>query len=139
MTTTIGSNALASEGRQTPADAELLFRESRGLIHQTLVSRYRIPDAEAVRIEEDLQQWFLRFCERPGAPGSSGARHTLLLMSCVFARATQRYRLETGERAWDEALERLLRRDPVDVAREASRPLRVLYSGLHERVPLHRP
>jgi hypothetical protein len=129
---TVGSNALASESGRTSADPELLFRESRGLIHQTLVTRYRIPDAEAVRIEEDLEQWFIRFCERPGAPGSSEARHTLLLMACVFARATQRYRLETGERAWDEALERFLRRDPVDVAREASRPLKILYRRLHE-------
>jgi hypothetical protein len=50
----------------------------------------------------------------------------------VFARGNQRFRLETGQRAWEESLERLLRRDPADVAREASRDLKILYRGLHD-------
>lgn len=127
-----GSSALVSEGNRAPAQADVLFRESRGLLHRTLVARYRIPDSDAVVIEEDLRQWFVRFCERPGAPGAAGARHTLLVMACVFARGSQRFRLETGQRAWDETLERVLRRDPADVAREASRDLKILYRGLHE-------
>lgn len=132
MSETAGSSALVADGPRVPADAEILFRESRGLVHQTLLSRYRLPDSHAIHMEEDLRQWFVRFCERPGAPGSAGARHTLLVMACVFARGSQKYRLETGEREWDEPLERLLRRDPADVAREASRGLRILFPRLHE-------
>jgi hypothetical protein len=134
VTATNGSSALVSPGERAPAQAqaETLFAESRGLIHQTLVSRYRLPDSVAIQMEEDLRVWFVRFCDRPGAPRPADARHTLLVMACVFARASQKYRLETGERTWTEPLERLLRRDPADVARDASRPLKILYRRLHE-------
>ncbi len=122
--------ALSRESGET--DVLTVFQESRGLIHATFVSHYRIGEREATELERDLQDWFIRFCRRKESPPAREARPTLLLMACVFGRSFQKYLLETGDRPWDERLERLLRREPVAVAREVSRGLRLLYHRLHE-------
>ena len=108
-----------------------VFKESAGSVREALVRHYRVEDREAAQLSADLKEWFDRFCRRAGAPSPREARHTLLLMACVFGRGYQKYRVETGARRAEERLERVLRRDPSEVAREVSRGLKLLYRRLH--------
>ncbi len=110
----------------------VIFQESLGLIHSTFVMQYRMEEAEARLLETDLSTWFDKFCRRPGLPPPRDCRHNLVVMACVFARGHQRRRIETGEVEPDEWLEAVLRREPVEIAREVSRPLKILYHRLHE-------
>lgn len=112
-------------------EAESVFRESKDLIREALTRHYRVEEREALSLEADLRDWFHRFCRRAGAPPPRDSRHTLLLMACVFGRGYQRYAIETGVRAFDERLDRVLRRDPAEVAREVTRTLKLLYRRLH--------
>lgn len=113
--------------------ALIIFRESLGLIRSTLTKTYRLPEAETSAVETDLHTWFVRFCERPGAPHPRESRHSLLVMACELARGIQRSRVETGRLEFDSRLDRILRRDPSEVAREVSRDLKILYYALHFR------
>ncbi len=109
-----------------------IFQESSGLIAEALSREYRL-DAESVaRLERELEHWFERFCRRPGAPSPLEGRETLLMMACIYGRTHARFLVETGRIPWDEHLERRLRRDPVEIAREISRPLKLLYRRIHE-------
>ena len=108
-----------------------IFRESTGLIREAFAREYRL-DAEAIaRLERELEEWFERFCRRPGAPSPLESRETLLMMACIYARSHARFLVETGAIPYDERLDRRLRRDPVEIAREISRPLRLLYRRIH--------
>jgi len=128
----VGTSALSPrDSLETGASA--VFRESLGLIHTSLVEHYRLADPEARRLEKDLFVWFERFCRRPGSPPARECRHSLLVMACLFARGQQKFLVETGDRPFDEKLDRVLRRDPAEVAREVSRPLKLLYYRLHAR------
>lgn len=109
-----------------------IFEESSGLIAEALRREYQL-DAESVaRLQRELEQWFERFCRRPGAPSPLESREALLMMACIYGRSHARFLVETGSIPWDERLERRLRRDPVETAREISKPLRLLYRKIHE-------
>jgi len=127
---TEGTSAFSMQER-LESDISTVFRESLGLVHVTLIREYRMQESEAVKLEEDLSVWFHRFCRRAGSPAPRDCRHFLLVMGCLFARGQQKFSVETGDRPFDERLARVLRRDPADVAREVSRPLKLLYHQLH--------
>ena len=110
----------------------IIFQESLGLVHSTFVTQYRMEESEARRLENDLSTWFQKFCRRPGLPPPSACRHNLIVMACVFARGLQRHRIESGAVEPDEWLDVVLRREPVEIAREVSRPLKILYHQLHD-------
>jgi len=110
----------------------IIFQESLGLVHATLVTQYRIEESEAGRLERDLSVGFPKFCRRPGLPPPRTCRHNLIVMACVFARGLQRQRIENGAVEPDEWLDAILRQEPVEIAREVSRPLKILYHRLHD-------
>ena len=115
---------------QEPSPADI-FQESAGLIREALTRGYRL-NAEAVaRLERELAEWFERFCRRPGAAPPIESREALLMMACIYGRSHARFLVETGVIPYDERLERRLRSDPVEIAREISRPLRLLYRKMH--------
>jgi len=123
----------AADDPMAPASADAFEREVRavfqdtlGLIHIALVTHYQLSESEALELEKDLYVWFLRFCYRPGNSSAREARPFLLVACCQFAREYQRYLLGSGVRAADEKLERLLDREPLDVARDFSRSLELL-------------
>ncbi len=109
-----------------------VFRESAGLIHATLTTQYQMEESEARDLERDLAVWFERFCRRPGSPPARDCRHSLIVMTCLFARGHQRHRIEADLLEPNERLDRVLRREPVEVARDVSRGLKLLYHQLHE-------
>jgi hypothetical protein len=122
--------SLPSEG--SVEEVRVIFQESLGLVHSTFVTQYRMEESEARRVESDLLTWFDKFCRRPGLPPPRDCRHNLIVMACVFARGHQRHRIETGAVEPDEWLEAVLRREPVEIAREVSLPLKILYHRLHD-------
>jgi hypothetical protein len=103
-----------------------VFQETLGLIHIALVTHYQLSESEALELEKDLFVWFLRFCYRPGNSSARECRPFLLVACCQFAREYQRYMLGSGVRPSDEKLQRLLDREPLDVARDFSRSLELL-------------
>jgi hypothetical protein len=107
-------------------DVRAVFQETLGLIHIALVSHYQLSESEAQELEKDLYVWFLRFCYRPGNSSAREARPFLLVACCQFAREYQRYVLGSGARTSDERLQRLLDREPLDVARDFSKSLELL-------------
>lgn len=107
-------------------DVRAVFQDTLGLIHIALVSHYQLSESEALELEKDLYVWFLRFCYRPGNSSPRDARPFLLVACCQFAREYQRYVLGSGVRTSDEKLQRLLDREPLDVARDFSRSLELL-------------
>ena len=114
----------AADDSMAPASADAFEREVRavfqdtlGLIHIALVTHYQLSESEALELEKDLYVWFLRFCYRPGNSSAREARPFLLVACCQFAREYQRYLLGSGVRTSDEKLQRLLDREPLDVAR----------------------
>jgi hypothetical protein len=121
-----------NEGPPPEEQVPIVCREAAGLVHTILHDHYRLPMSEVERVEAELVAWFERFCRRPEAPPPFESRHTLLVMACVFGRSAQSQRISRGETAPDDRLERVLAREPSEVAREASRPLRLLYRKLHE-------
>ena len=123
----------AADDSMAPASADAFEREVRavfqdtlGLIHIALVTHYQLSESEALELEKDLYVWFLRFCYRPGNSSAREARPFLLVACCQFAREYQRYLLGSGVRTSDEKLQRLLDREPLDVARDFSRSLELL-------------
>ena len=115
-----------SEAQAFEKDVRSVFQETLGLIHIALVTHYQLTESEAQELEKDLYVWFLRFCYRPGNSSAREARPFLLVACCQFAREYQRYVLGSGVRSSDEKLQRLLDREPLDVARDFSRSLELL-------------
>ena len=107
-----------------------VFQETLGLIHLALVSNYDLEELEAIELEKDLYIWFVRFCGRAGNFSPRESRPFLMVACCQFAGEYQKYLIGTGMRQSDEKLQRLLDREPGDVARDFSRNL--------EFVSLHR-
>ena len=107
-------------------EVRAVFQDTLGLIHIALVTHYQLSESEALELEKDLYVWFLRFCYRPGNSSAREARPFLLVACCQFAREYQRYLLGSGVRTSDEKLQRLLDREPLDVARDFSRSLELL-------------
>ncbi len=117
-----------SRDREDPFEKEVkgVFQDTLGLIHIALVTHYGLQECEASELEKDLYLWFLRFCMRPGNNKALDSRPFLLVACCQFAREYQRYVIGAGVRESDEKLNRLLDREPADVARDFSRSLELL-------------
>ena len=103
-----------------------VFQQTLGLLHIALVTHYGMVESEANELEKDLYLWFLRFCSRPGSKSPKESRSFLLVASCQFAREYQKYVIGTGLKESDARTERILDRDPGEVAREFSRSLELL-------------
>ena len=103
-----------------------VFQETLGLIHLALVSHYDLEELEAIELEKDLYIWFVRFCLRPGNFSPAQSRPFLMVACCQFAREYQKYLIGTGVRQSDGKLQKLLDREPGDVARDFSRNLEFL-------------
>jgi hypothetical protein len=116
--------SIASSEEQFENEIQTVFQETLGLIHIALVSHYQLSEPEATELEKDLFVWFRRFCYRPGASVREN-RPYLLVACCQFAREYQKYLVGSGVRATDERLNRILDREPVDVAHDFSRSLQL--------------
>ena len=101
-----------------------VFQETLGLIHIALVSHYQLTETEATELEKDLFVWYRRFCFRPGSTPREN-RPYLLVACCQFAREYQKYLVGTGVRDSDDRLQKLLDREPSDVAHDFSRSLQL--------------
>lgn len=107
-------------------DVRAIFQDTLGLIHIALVTHYGLEEGESLELEKDLYLWFLRFCMRPGNTSPRESRPFLLVACCQFAREYQKYVVGSGVRESNEKLEKLLEREPADVARDFSRSLELL-------------
>ena len=107
-------------------DVRAVFQDTLGLIHIALVTHYGLDEGEATELEKDLLHWFLRFCVRPGNSSPADCRPFLLVACCQFAREYQKYIIGAGVRQSDKRLERLLEREPSDVALDFSSSLALL-------------
>jgi len=107
-------------------EVKAIFQGTLGLIHIALVTHYGLEENEAAELERDLSLWFLRFCMRPGNSSARESRPFLLVACCQFAREYQKYVIGAGVRQSDKRLERLLEREPSDVALDFSRSLELL-------------
>jgi hypothetical protein len=107
-------------------DVRAIFQDTLGLIHIALVTHYGLEEGESIELEKDLYIWFLRFCMRPGNTSPRESRPFLLVACCQFAREYQKYVVGSGVRESNEKLEKLLEREPADVARDFSRSLELL-------------
>jgi hypothetical protein len=107
-------------------EVKAIFQGTLGLIHIALVTHYGLEENEAAELERDLSLWFLRFCMRPGNSSARESRPFLLVACCQFAREYQKYVIGAGVRQSDKRLEKLLEREPSDVALDFSRSLELL-------------
>jgi hypothetical protein len=103
-----------------------IFNETLGLIHIALVTHYGLEEGEAAELEKDLYLWFLRFCMRPGNTSPRDSRPFLVVACCQFAREYQKYIIGSGVRQSSDKIDKLLEREPADVARDFSRSLELL-------------
>jgi len=113
-------------------DVRAIFHDTLGLVHIALVTHYGLEEGEAAELEKDLYLWFLRFCMRPGNSSPRESRPFLLVACCQFAREYQRYVIGSGVREPNDRLQRLLDREPSDVARDFSRSLELLNFRHHD-------
>jgi hypothetical protein len=104
-------------------EVRAVFQDTLGLIHLALVTHYDLEELEAIELEKDLYVWFVRFCSRPGNFSPRQSRPFLMVACCQFAREYQKYLIGTGVRESNEKLQKLLDREPNDVARDFSRNL----------------
>jgi hypothetical protein len=118
---------------ENPIEREVkaVFHDTLGLIHIALVTHYGMHDSEATELEKDLYLWYLRFCMRPGSRSPRESRPFLLVACCQFAREYQKYVVGTGARDSDDRLQKILEREPSDVARDFSRSLERLTFRQH--------
>jgi len=95
---------------------------SLDVIHSALVSYYRLTEEEARGAEEDLFTWFQRLARRGGAGNmpTKLLRISLLSAACQYGRSFQLWKLG-GEQSADESLNRLLAREPDEVAGDLER------------------
>lgn len=107
-------------------EVKAIFQGTLGLIHIALVTHYGLEESEAAELERDLCLWFLRFCMRPGNSSARESRPFLLVACCQFACEYQKYVIGAGVRQSDKRLEKLLEREPSDVALDFSRSLELL-------------
>jgi hypothetical protein len=103
-----------------------VFQGTLGLIHLALVTHYDLEELDAIELEKDLYLWFVRFCMRPGNSSPRQSRPFLMVACCQFAREYQKYLIGTGVRESNDRLQKLLDREPGDVARDFSRNLEFL-------------
>jgi len=119
----ISDDATPKLEQEDPFEREVraVFQDTLGLIHIALVTHYGMMDSEANELEKDLYLWFVRFCMRPGSKKPQESRSFLLVASCQFAREYQKYVIGTGLRETDSKTEKILTREPAEVARDFSR------------------
>jgi len=105
-----------------PDEIESVFGLSLDVIHSALVSYYRLSEEEARGAEEDLFTWFQRLSRRGGAGTMPMKllRISLLSAACQYGRSFQLWKLG-GEQSADESLNRLLAREPDEVAGDLER------------------
>ncbi len=103
-----------------------VFQGTLGLIHLALVSHYDMEELEAIELEKDLYVWFVRFCMRPGNFPPRQSRPFLMVACCQFAREYQKYLVGTGVRQVHQKVQKLLEREPSEVAKDFSRNLEFL-------------
>lgn len=117
-----------SGAQEDPFEKEVsgIFNETLGLIHIALVTHYGLEEGEAAELEKDLYLWFLRFCMRPGNNSPRDSRPFLVVACCQFAREYQKYIIGSGVRQSSDKINKLLEREPADVARDFSRSLELL-------------
>jgi hypothetical protein len=73
---------------ESPGDREQtpLNRSAREIIRMALITLYRVPPADAARLESELLVWFDRLRRRPGAPMTIAVlRAQLVAMACRVA------------------------------------------------------
>ena len=124
----ISDDAISKLRAEDPLEREAreVFRDTLGLIHIALVTHYRMLDSEAQELEKDLYLWFVRFCMRPGSKSPKDSRSFLLVACCQFAREYQKYVIGTGLREADSTTEKILAREPSEVAGDFAHSLDLL-------------
>jgi hypothetical protein len=121
-----GPEACAQVNDPIEREIRTTFHDTLGLIHIALVAHYGLQESEATELEKDLYLWFVRFCRRPGNESPRQARPFLLVACCQFAREYQKYVIGSGIRSSDENLNRLLDREPSEVAKDFTKSLELL-------------
>jgi hypothetical protein len=103
-------------------EVQAVFDRARDVIHDALVSYYRLTEEEARGAEEDLLTWLQRLSRRGGAGQIpiKLLRLSLLSAACQYGRSFQLWKLG-GTRSPDEKLNEVLTREPEDVAIDLER------------------
>jgi hypothetical protein len=105
---------------ESPGDREQtpLHRSAREIIRMALITLYRVPPADAARLESELLVWFDRLCRRAGAPMTIAVlRAQLVAMACRVAHIY--WTGEVGQSvATDQRVARTLALGPEIVAAE---------------------
>jgi hypothetical protein len=98
-------------------EAREVFARLQSVIRTTLLSYYQLTPEETAGAEEDLLVWFLRLSKRGGGSQmpARGLRISLLGAACEYGRSLKLWKLG-GHPSADEALNRLLSRDPEEIA-----------------------
>jgi hypothetical protein len=105
-----------------PEEVQAVFDRARDVIHEALVSYYRLSEEEARGAEEDLLTWLQRLSRRGGAGQIPVKllRLSLLSAACQYGRSFQLWKLG-GAQSPDEQLNDMLTREPDDVANDLER------------------
>jgi hypothetical protein len=95
-----------------------LFERALPVIHSTLEDDYRMTEREVRDAEQDLRAWFHRFSRRSGVAETPvrSLRLSLLLAVCQYGRSFQLWK--HGGENLDASLERVLAREPQELASE---------------------
>jgi hypothetical protein len=95
-----------------------LYERALPVIHSTLETDYRMTQREARDAEHDLFVWFHRFARRNGLTATPirSLRLPLLVAACQYGRSFQLWK--HGGEDLDESLERVLAREPHELASE---------------------
>jgi len=103
----------SGDGEETP-----LARSAREIVRAALTAVYRVPPADAQRLEGELLVWFDRLRRRPGAATTIAAlRVQLVSMACRVAHIYWTGQAGETPRA-DQRLERTLTLGPDVMAME---------------------
>ena len=116
------SKAVEKPSSRPPEEVQAVFDRARDVIHEALVSYYRLSEEEARGAEEDLLTWLQRLSRRGGAGQIPVKllRLSLLSAACQYGRSFQLWKLG-GAQSPDEQLNDMLTREPDDVANDLER------------------
>ncbi|PYQ36959.1 MAG: hypothetical protein DMF54_11335 [Acidobacteria bacterium] len=100
-----------------------LFERALPVIHSAFENHYRLSEQESREAEKNLSMWFHRFVRRTGLSHTSARSLTLslLIAACQYARSFQIWKHQNEPT--DEALARVLSREPCDLAAELAEGL----------------
>jgi len=98
-------------------EVESVYQRTLPVVHQTLISYYRLTEEEAVDAERDLYVWFHRLSRRgsAGQVPARGLRLSLLSAACQYGRSFQIWKLG-GTSSVDDGLNMILAREAGEVA-----------------------